>query len=277
MRSFEDAFAPLKIGPLTLRNRFVKAATNEGKAKGCVVSKGLAQFHERIAEGGVGMTTLAYCAVSRDGRTFPDQVVLDDASISDLRALTEGVHRHGAAVSAQITHGGCFNLLGKDMLQADRPLSSSGGFNKVGVMSGHYFKKAMDRADMDEMTAQFVASAVRAREAGFDAVELHMGHGYLLSQFISKVYNKRRDEYGGGIKGRLAYPSEVLGRVLDTVGKDMAVLVKFSIPMEPGGLLAPGKWRSQGVCSLASSDSFFTNSAIRSSSTTHLSDKLDNT
>ena len=235
MRTFEDAFTPLKIGPLELRNRFIKAATNEGKAKGGVVSKGLARFHEQVAEGGVGMTTVAYCAVSSDGRTFPDQAIMDDTSIPDFRALTEAVHRHGAAASAQITHGGSFNLLGKEMLVADRPLSSSGGFNKVGIMSGHYFKKAMDRADMEEITEQFVASARRAREAGFDAVELHMGHGYLLSQFISKLYNKRRDEYGGTIASRLAFPSEVLGHVLDAVGKDLAVLVKFSMTDGPKG------------------------------------------
>lgn len=222
-------FSPLAIGPLTLRNRFIKSATNEGMAKGGVVTKGLARFHERMAEGGVAMTTVAYCSTSRDGRTFVDQVTLDDASIPDLKALTDGVHRHGAAASAQITHAGCFTFLPKTELEASRPLSASGGFNKVGVMSNRWLKQKMSRVDMDGVTAEFVAAAKRAREAGFDAVELHMGHGYLLSQFISKFYNQRRDAYGGSIEKRVKFPAEVLGRVLDAVGKDLAVIVKFSM------------------------------------------------
>ena len=105
------AFTPLKIGPLTLRNRFIKSATNEGSARGGTASKRLVQFHEAIAAGGVGMTTVAYCAVAPDGRTFVDQVTLDAAQVPHLKVLTEAVHRHGAAASAQITHGGCFTFV----------------------------------------------------------------------------------------------------------------------------------------------------------------------
>ena len=223
-------FDPVTIGPLTLRNRLIKSATNEGRAKdGGIVSDGLAAFHEEVAAGGAALTTVAYCATSQDGRTFVDQAVLDAGSLADFRALTTRVHRHGAAASAQITHAGCFTFLPKDVLHASRPLSASGGFNKVGVMSGRWLKQAMNVAQMDAMTAEFVAAARTAREAGFDAVELHMGHGYLLSQFISKLYNKRRDAWGGTIQKRVRFPTEVLGRVLDAVGKDLAVIVKYSM------------------------------------------------
>ena len=230
-----SAFSPLKIGPITLRNRFIKAATNEGMAKGGIVTKGLSQFHERVAEGGAAMSTVAYCATSPDGRTFTDQAIMDDASLPDFRALTDAVHKHGAAACAQITHAGSFTFLDKDTLKTSRPLSASGGFNKVGVVSGRFLKKRMNRAEMDVMADEFVAAAVRAKEAGFDAVELHMGHGYFLSQFISKLYNKRRDAYGGNIAKRMKFPSEVLGRVLDAVGKDIAVVVKFSMTDGPKG------------------------------------------
>ena len=230
-----SAFSPVQIGPLKLRNRFIKAATNEGMAKGGIVTKGLARFHERIAEGGASLSTVAYCATSLDGRTFVDQAVLDDASIPDFRALTDVVHKHGAAASAQITHAGSFTFLDKDTLKTSRPLSSSGGFNKVGVMSGRYFKKKMDRDELNAMAEEFVAAAKRARAAGFDAVELHMGHGYLLSQFISKIYNKRRDDFGGTIEKRMNFPSQVLTRVLDAVGKDLAVIVKYSMTDGPKG------------------------------------------
>ena len=230
-----SAFSPFKIGPLTLRNRLIKAATNEGMAKRGRVSKGLARFHENVAAGGAALSTVAYCATSPDGRTFVDQAILDDESLPDFRALTDGVHKHGGAASAQITHAGCFTFLGKDFLKTSRPLSSSGGFNKVGVMSNRWLKKAMSVSDMDAMATEYVAAAVRARAAGFDAVELHMGHGYLLSQFISKLYNKRWDSYGGAITKRMKFPSEVLGRVLDAVGKDLAVIVKYSMTDGPSG------------------------------------------
>ena len=235
MSNIESAYTPLNIGPLTLRNRFIKAATNEGMAKGGLVSKGLAAFHERRAAGGAAMPTVAYCAPSMDGRAWVHQAVLTPDSRADFRALTDAVHRHGAAASAQITHAGSFTFLDKNTLQTNRPLSSSGGFNKVGVMSGRYFKKAMTRAEMDAIAQEFVDAAIEAREGGFDAVELHMGHGYLLSQFVSPIYNRRRDAYGGTIEKRMTFPGEILSRVLDAVGKDMAVLVKYSMTDGPKG------------------------------------------
>lgn len=235
MADLANAFTPLAIGPLTLRNRFIKAATNEGMAKRGIVSKGLARFHEQVAEGGAALSTVAYCATSHDGRTFVDQAVLDNDSIADFRALTDAVHKHGGAASAQITHAGSFTFLDKETLKASRPLSSSGGFNKVGVMTKRLFKAKMSRADMDATANEFVAAARCAKEAGFDAVELHMGHGYLLSQFVSKLYNKRRDSFGGTIQKRMNFPSKVLRKVLDAVGSDLAVIVKYSMTDGPKG------------------------------------------
>lgn len=220
-------FTPLTVGPLTLRNRFIKAATNEGMAPGGIPSKQLVKFHESMAAGGVGMTTLAYCAVSPDGRTLPGQIILNEETQPHLRLLTDAVHQHGAAASAQITHGGCFTFIRERA--TPRPLSASGGFNKVGLMSGMFRKQAMSDADMQQVADEFVRGARLAREAGFDAVELHMGHGYLLSQFISPLYNKRRDQYGGSLDNRLRFPALVLRRVLEAVGKDLAVVCKYSI------------------------------------------------
>lgn len=228
MSKTAPAFKPLKVGPLKLRNRFIKVATNEGMCKGGVISKGLVKFHENMAKGGAALTTVAYCATSRDGRTFVDQARLGDDTVADFRILTEAVHKHGAAACAQITHAGCFTFLPEGELETRKPLSASGGFNKVGVMTRRFFKKKMNRAEMDMIADEFVAAAIHAREAGFDAIEIHMGHGYLLSQFVSPFYNKRRDAYGGTIQKRMTYPVEVLGKVLDAVGQDMAVIVKYS-------------------------------------------------
>ena len=221
------AYSPLAIGPLTLRNRFIKSATNEGMSPGGVPSRQLVQFHAAMAAGGVGLTTVAYCAVSPDGCTLPNQICLDRATLPHLRALTEAVHAQGGAVSAQITHGGCFTFIQAPGQR--RPLSASGGFNKIGLMSGQYLKRQMSVADMQRVAADFANGARLAREAGFDAVEIHMGHGYLLSQFLSPLYNRRRDEYGGSLDNRLRFPRQVLRQVLDAVGNDLAVICKYSI------------------------------------------------
>ena len=227
MTNTSKAFTPVSIGPLKLKNRFIKAATNEGMCKGGLVTKGLAKFHENMAKGGVAMTTVAYCATSKDGQTFVDQAHLSPETVPDFKVLTEAVHKHDTAAQAQITHAGAFTFLPKDF-SSKKPVSANGGFNKFGVMTGRYKKKKMDKDDMAAMADEFVSAALHAREAGFDAVEIHMGHGYLLAQFITPLYNSRKDDYGGSIQKRMKFPAEVLSKVLDAVGKDMAVTVKYS-------------------------------------------------
>jgi 2,4-dienoyl-CoA reductase (NADPH2) len=223
-----DVFQPWRLGPLALKNRIIKAATNEGMAKGGIPSKLLVEHHRRIAAGGAALTTVAYCAVSPDGRTFEDQIVLNAASLKHLRALTDAVHAENAAVSAQVTHGGAFCFLPK--LSTRYPMSSSSGFNPPGVMAGRLFKRAMTEADLAQVCAEFVAGVRLARDAGFDAVEIHMGHGYLLSQFISPAYNRRRDGWGGATATqRVQYPVRILTAVLDAVGNDLVVICKIGV------------------------------------------------
>ncbi|MDB5976984.1 MAG: NADH:flavin oxidoreductase [Nevskia sp.] len=225
--SIPSAFDPIKIGPLQLRNRFIKSGANEGMAKGGTPSKMLVEHHRAIAAGGAAMTTVAYCAVSADGRTFVDQVQLEPGSVKHLRVLTDAVHGEGAAACAQITHGGAFTFLPE--LSTRYPRSASGGFNAAGVISGRLFRTGMKPDDLEHTASEFVAAARLAREAGFNAVELHMGHGYLLSQFLSPAYNKRRDQYGGSTDNRARFPAMVLRRVLDAVGKDLAVTCKICV------------------------------------------------
>lgn len=219
------ASTPLNIGPLTLKNRLIKAATNEGMARQGLPTRQLVRFHEAVAAGGAGLTTVAYCAVSDAGTTLSDQVVLNEAALPHLRALTEAVHHQGGAASAQITHGGCFTFVGG----RHRPWSASGGFNKIGMMSGQLLKRGMGEKEMAAVASQFAEGARLARRAGFDAVEIHMGHGYLLSQFLSPLYNHRRDAYGGSLENRARFPLRVLRHVLDAVGQEMAVICKYSM------------------------------------------------
>jgi 2,4-dienoyl-CoA reductase-like NADH-dependent reductase (Old Yellow Enzyme family) len=221
------AFTPLTVGPVTLPNRFIRSGANEMMTHRSIPTRSLLEFHRRLAAGGVGMTTLAYIAVSPDGRTFASQGVLNEASVPHYRAITDAVHAEGALASAQITHGGSF--VQHKQLSTPRAMSSSGGIDKMGVLMGRFFQREMTRADMDQVRDEFVAAARHAVEAGFDAVELHMGHGYLLNQYISPLSNKRRDDYGRTAEGRVRFPAEVLAAVKRAVGTQVAVLAKINL------------------------------------------------
>lgn len=222
-----DAFSPLALGPITLPNRFIRSGANEMMTHETVPTRSLLEFHRRLAAGGVGMTTLAYVAVSPDGRTFENQGVMSPKSMPHYRAIAEAVHAEGARISAQITHGGSF--VQNTKLSTRRAMSASGGIDQVGLMQGRFLQRAMTQSDMAAVRGEFVAAAKLAREAGFDAVELHMGHGYLLNQFLSPLSNKRRDAYGGPAENRVRFPAEVLAAVKEAVGADMAVLAKINL------------------------------------------------
>ena len=221
------AFTPLKLGPIELPNRFIRSGANEMMARRSRPQKALLEFHRRLAAGGVGMTTLAYIAVSPDGRTFSDQGVLDAETVPHYRAIADAVHAAGGRISAQITHAGSF--VQHKELSTPRAMSASGGIDQMGVLMGRFFQREMTRADMDQVIGEFVATAGAAAAAGFDAVELHMGHGYLLNQFISPLSNKRRDAYGGSAEGRVRFPAEVLAAVKAAVGDRLAVLAKINL------------------------------------------------
>lgn len=222
-----SSFTPVTVGPITLRNRYVRAGANEMMTTGCLPSRSLLVFHERLAEGGVGMTTLAYIAVSSDGRTFKEQGVITPEAVAHYRAITDAVHARGAKISAQITHAGSF--VQHDELSTKRAWTADGGLDILGLGRGRPLQHRMTPADMDKITAEFVRAAELCRDAGFDAVEIHMGHGYLLNQFISPLSNHRRDEYGGSAENRARFPAQVAKAVKLAVGNDMAVLAKINL------------------------------------------------
>ena len=222
-----DPFSPLTIGPITLRNHFIRSGANEMMVRNSLPTKALAELHGALAQGGVGMSTLAYMAVSRDGRTFASQGVISEESVPHYRAVVDAIHAGGARASAQITHGGSF-VQHKD-LSTPRAMSASGGLDKMGLMIGRMFQRAMTRADMDRVRDEFVLAAHRVAEAGFDAVEVHMGHGYLLNQFISPLSNFRHDEYGRTAENRTRFPAEVLAAVKQAVGDRLAIIAKINL------------------------------------------------
>lgn len=220
-------FKPGRLGPLTLRNRVIKTATYEGMCPGGVPSAALVEFHRRLAEGGVAMTTVAYCSVSPNGRTFSEQMHMHPGIVPALRGLTDAVHREGAAASIQLSHCGYFSRNRETSTR--RPRGPSFRVNEYGLMSGLPFAGAMTEVDIGQVIEDFGRATALAVDAGFDAVEIHLGHGYLLSQFISPAINRRRDRFGGSLENRLRLPLAVLASVRDALGPDNALLVKTNL------------------------------------------------
>lgn len=209
------------LGELVLRNRIIKAGCFEGMSQGGGVTPQLIEHHRRIAAGGVAMTTVAYCSVSFDGRAFEHEMWMRGEIIPGLRDLTEAVHREGAAASIQLGHCGYF--ASRSVIRT-RPLGASPQFNLFRLS----FCKGMNEDEIREKTDDFVKAAVMAKEAGFDAVEVHAGHGYLLSQFISPFTNRRSDAYGGSLENRMRFPAEVVRQMRDRLGPGFPILVKMN-------------------------------------------------
>lgn len=215
-------FTPVKIGPLTLPNRSIRAAAFEGMCLGHNVSQQLIDYHQLVSAGGIGMTTVAYASVSKSGLSFPHQLWLRDEVIPQLQKLTEVVHRENAAASIQIGH--CGNMA-KHSVMGKRPVAPSARLN----MYAPSFPRAMTKDDMLQSAKDF-GNAVRvAQQSGFDAVEVHSGHGYLISQFLSPYTNKRKDEFGGSLNNRMGFMRMVMSEVLEAAKDKTAVLVKINM------------------------------------------------
>ena len=161
------------------------------------------------------------------GRTHKQQMIVDDRSKPYLQQLTSKVHIAGAAVSIQLTHCGFFSsnasIIGKG------PLAPSRKLNLYGMFQGLAFAKTMSQEDMKRTCDDFAQAALISKESDFDAIEIHMGHGYLLSQFISPYTNKRKDQYGGILENRMRFPLEVVQKVREYVGKDFPILCKINL------------------------------------------------
>ena len=215
-------FTEASIGPITLRNRTIRSAAFESMCPGNAPSQQLLDYHRSVAAGGVGMTTVAYAAVAQSGLSFDRQLWMRKEIVPGLRKLTDSVHKEGAAASIQLGH--CGNMSHKKIC-GETPVGASSGFN----LYSPTFVRGL-RKDELRVMAKAYGNAVRlARESGFDAVEKHAGHGYLISQFLSPYTNHRKDEYGGSLDNRMRFMDEVMAEVMKAAGNDMAVLVKMNM------------------------------------------------
>lgn len=219
-------FTPYKLGPVTLRNRTIRSAAFESMGKDFGPTQKLKDYHVSVARGGIGMTTLAYASINRSGVSFNSQLWLRPEIVPALRDITDAIHAEGAAAGIQIGHcgnmthwstAGCF------------PVSASNGFN----LYSPTFHRRLRRDEIVEMARDFSRAVETAHEAGFDSVEVHAGHGYLISQFLSPYTNHRRDEFGGSLANRMRFMDMCLEEVMQAAARcRMAVLVKHN--MEDG-------------------------------------------
>lgn len=215
-------FTPVTLGPLTLRNRTIRSAAFESMCPGNRPSRQLLDYHRSVAAGGVGMTTVAYAAVTRSGLSFDRQLWMRPEIVPDLRQLTDAIHAEGAAASIQLGH--CGNMSHKSICGCT-PVGASTGFN----LYSPTFVRGLRADELPAMAKAYGDAVCLAREAGFDAVEVHAGHGYLISQFLSPYTNHRKDEFGGSLSNRMRFMDMVMEEVMKAAGDDMAVLVKVNM------------------------------------------------
>ncbi|MBP5317123.1 MAG: NADH:flavin oxidoreductase [Bacteroidales bacterium] len=215
-------FTPVTIGPVTLRNRVIRSAAFENMAYGNSPTKDLYDYHVAVARGGVGMTTLAYASVNRSGLSFDGQLWMREEIVPGLKKITDDVHAAGAKCSIQLGH--CGNMTHRATCGC-MPVGASSGFN----LYSPTFVRGLRKDEIDSLVEDFGKAVNLAREAGFDCVEIHAGHGYLISQFLSPYTNHRHDEYGGSLDNRMRLMRRVITKVLEVAGDDMGVIVKMNM------------------------------------------------
>jgi len=215
-------FEPGKINGMVLANRFVRSATWEAMATNDgACTPQLTDLMADLAKGGVGLIITGHTYISKEGQAGPRQLgVYKDELIPGLTEMTRAVHDNGGKIAMQLAHAG-FYANSKLTGQISLAPSLVKGLSKSP-------KKEMSITDIRQVVRAFVQAAQRAKAAGFDGVQIHSAHGYLLSQFLSPIYNKRTDMYGGDIHNRARALIEILQAIRKETGPDYPVLVKLN-------------------------------------------------
>ena len=231
---YKTLFSPIKIGNMELKNRIVLAPMSvhmSAAQSGCgfINERELAMF-ERRAEGGTGLITVGSCLIKRDG-DFGYQIYIDnDDKIPGLKQLVKVVHKHGAKISAQIHHAGRST---NPRITGYPTVSAS----EIPATPEFPIPRALSTCEVGDYVEYYAQGVRRAKEAGFDAVELHGAHGYLIAQFMSPLTNFRTDQYGGSFLGRMRFIKEIFERSRELVGDDFPIIVRMSgDELTPGGI-----------------------------------------
>ncbi|MBI5419983.1 MAG: NADH:flavin oxidoreductase [Deltaproteobacteria bacterium] len=234
-------FEKAVIGRIPLRNRFVRSATWEGMCgEDGAPTERLVALYEALVEGGVGLIITGYAYVRPEGKQTPGKMgIYDDSLVTALTALTRRVHGRGGRILMQLVHAGG---------QANRNSSGLSPVAPSAVSLPQYAEipAELTREEIADIVAAFGRAAGRAKDAGFDGVQLHGAHGYLISQFLSPLANRRTDEYGGPFRNRSRFLSEVVRAVRETVGKEYPVWIKLN-----GDDFHPGGFSLEEACQVA--------------------------
>lgn len=215
-------FENTSIAGMTLRNRFVRSATYEGMAdvKDGSCTPRLTELMADLARGEVGLIVTGHAYVNRKGQARPGQMgSYSDQLLPGLARMAETVHAAGGTIVMQIAHAGCHSFAVPPGEEALGPSSRD---------MGHVMARAATKEEISKTVADFANAASRAKQAGFDGVQIHSAHGYFLSQFLSPFYNKRTDEYGGSLGNRARILLEVFRAVRSAVGQEYPVLIKIN-------------------------------------------------
>ena len=232
---------PIKIKNVEIKNRIVMPPMATSKSDGGQVTQSLVDYYDEKSKGGfIGLIITEHEYISKDGVAHPGQIsISDDSDVEGLKRITDIIHKNGTKVIAQINHAGSFadpNVTGYE------PISASAIANKRTQGKSEIIPKEMDQADISRVIQCFVDSAKRAKKAGYDGVEIHSAHAYLLNQFYSPLTNKRTDVYGGSLDGRIKIHIEIIKAVRAEVGEDYLVAIRLGACdyMEGGSTLEDG-------------------------------------
>ncbi len=215
-------FTPAHIGRLTLRNRTIRSAAFENMCFDHRPSKMLADYHLSVARGGVGMTTIAYASVNRSGLSFDNQLWMRPEIVGELHQFTDALHREGAKAAIQLGH--CGNMSHRSTA-GRTPISASGGFN----LYSPTFVHGMSDDEIRQVASDYGSAVKLSIDAGFDCVEIHAGHGYLISQFLSPYTNHRHDRWGGTLDQRMNFMRLCMEQVMKAADGQVAVVVKTNM------------------------------------------------
>lgn len=219
-----ELFEGIEINGMALKNRSVRSATWMGMAeKGGRCSTRLIRRMEALARGEVGLIMTGFAYVMQNGQALTGQLgIHDDAMIPNLSKLTKRVHASDGKIAMQIVHAGVQTVMRE---KEDQPIwGPSRVYNKLFRRT----PKAMTQGEIKATVQAFARAAQRVKRAGFDAVQLHGAHGYLVSQFLSPLTNKRTDKYGGPVENRARFLFQIYRAVRKSVGKDFPILIKLN-------------------------------------------------